>query len=223
MVSNILVIDSGDIQKILEKKYINNSSNYKILTAKNSVDAISSVVSLESLIALMIIDVTYFGAGSVDLIQAIRLYSSKIPIIIITEYGNYEFALDAINKGANDFLTKPISIDRLWLSIRNSLKISNLYRKIEQLEKRLKSDGINSGGDNVTHLYSVSSLLDKEGKIKKLRILEEDAIRYALGACGGSMSKAARSLGIGRSTLYRKVSELDRHSNNNNYLNHLVT
>ncbi len=51
-----------------------------------------------------------------------------------------------------------------------------------------------------------------------MRVLEEDAIRFALNACGGSMSKAARSLGIGRSTLYRKVSELERHNNKPNHI-----
>jgi DNA-binding NtrC family response regulator len=47
------------------------------------------------------------------------------------------------------------------------------------------------------------------GVLKPLRSIEEEAIRYALQHCGGSMTRAARSLGIGRSTLYRKVSEMN--------------
>ena len=62
------------------------------------------------------------------------------------------------------------------------------------------------------------SPMGKDGKVKKLRALEEDAIRFALNICGGSMSKAARSLGIGRSTLYRKVSEFERHQKTPSYI-----
>jgi len=50
------------------------------------------------------------------------------------------------------------------------------------------------------------TLLDVRGRIKKLKSIEEEAIRFALVNSGGSMSRAARNLGIGRSTLYRKVN-----------------
>lgn len=53
------------------------------------------------------------------------------------------------------------------------------------------------------------ALLDGNGKIKPLKSLEQEAIRFALMHAGGCMTRAARVLGIGRSTLYRKVSELD--------------
>ncbi len=49
------------------------------------------------------------------------------------------------------------------------------------------------------------SLVDAQGKIKKLRSIEDEAIRYALTHYSGSMTKAAASLGIGRSTLYRRM------------------
>lgn len=53
-----------------------------------------------------------------------------------------------------------------------------------------------------------SVLIDDQGKVKTLKSVEEEAIRFALQQAGGCMTRAARSLGIGRSTLYRKVSEL---------------
>jgi DNA-binding NtrC family response regulator len=53
------------------------------------------------------------------------------------------------------------------------------------------------------------TLLDGRGHIKKLRNIEEDVIRFALVHSGGSMTKAARNLGIGRSTLYRKLNDMD--------------
>jgi len=48
-------------------------------------------------------------------------------------------------------------------------------------------------------------LIDTAGELRPLSEIESDAIRFALSHCGGHMSEAARRLGIGRSTLYRKL------------------
>ena len=52
------------------------------------------------------------------------------------------------------------------------------------------------------------TLVDIRGHIKKLKSIEEEAIRFALAHSGGSMTRAARNLGIGRSTLYRKIGAM---------------
>jgi DNA-binding NtrC family response regulator len=62
------------------------------------------------------------------------------------------------------------------------------------------------------YLYSQggdSGLTDDHGRVKSLKSVQEEAIRYALQQEGGCMTRAARSLGIGRSTLYRKVQEYE--------------
>ena len=54
---------------------------------------------------------------------------------------------------------------------------------------------------------NVLPLLDESGDMRKLEVLEADTIRFALGHYRGQMSAMARKLGIGRSTLYRKMKE----------------
>lgn len=51
------------------------------------------------------------------------------------------------------------------------------------------------------------SLLSSEGQVRTLEEIEADAIRFAIDACNGRMSEVARRLGIGRSTLYRKLKD----------------
>ncbi len=63
-------------------------------------------------------------------------------------------------------------------------------------------------GDNV--LAAASPLLfDGHGRMKNLKSIEEEVIRLALHHAGGCMTRAARHLGIGRSTLYRRVNDLE--------------
>ena len=55
---------------------------------------------------------------------------------------------------------------------------------------------------------SALTLLDQSGDVRPLGDVEGDTIRFALDHYRGQMSKVARKLGIGRSTLYRKLKEL---------------
>jgi DNA-binding NtrC family response regulator len=55
---------------------------------------------------------------------------------------------------------------------------------------------------------NVMRLIDDTGDVRKLSDIEAEAIRFALGHYRGQMSQMARKLGIGRSTLYRKMKEI---------------
>ena len=51
-------------------------------------------------------------------------------------------------------------------------------------------------------------LIDESGDVRKIDDIEAEAIRFALAHYRGQMSQMARKLGIGRSTLYRKMKEI---------------
>jgi DNA-binding NtrC family response regulator len=55
--------------------------------------------------------------------------------------------------------------------------------------------------------YGVTRLLDERGEMRPIGALEEEVIRFAIGHYRGRMSEVARRLGIGRSTLYRKIKD----------------
>jgi len=55
---------------------------------------------------------------------------------------------------------------------------------------------------------NVMRLIDDSGDVRKLEDIEAEAIRFALSHYRGQMSQMARKLGIGRSTLYRKMKEI---------------
>ena len=72
-----------------------------------------------------------------------------------------------------------------------------LVQQLEPVHYARQANGISAG---------MPSMLDAKGKIKKLKSIEEEAIQYVLSHSDGSMTKAAASLGIGRSTLYRRIT-----------------
>ena len=71
-----------------------------------------------------------------NIIRQIKAYKPQLPIIIMAQYGNEDHAARAISAGANDFLTKPVSIERLKLSLQNALKIQHMSNTIARLERK---------------------------------------------------------------------------------------
>ncbi len=215
MLGTILIVDGDVAQLNMLERAISEKLQYKTVTTASLVEAGGWFLTARQPIPdVLLLDMrTENNEECLQLIRSIKVQNPNFPVIIITEYGDHEYATMAINAGANDFLTKPLTIARLELSIANAMKIRNLHQKLKALEQKLLSDGVPLQQIPAQKKNSVS-LLDDGGKVKKLRVLEDDVIRFALDSCGGSMSKTARMLGIGRSTLYRKLGEVDREAHN---------
>ncbi len=129
-----------------------------------------------------------------DKIMRIKSANVTIPIVVLIKYGDYETAVSAINAGAHDFLTKPVAMERMYITFRNAIIFRDLY---------------NGYAKNIMPF----SLFDENGNIRRIYELEKEAIRHAMQYYNGRMTEVARRLGIGRSTLYRKLNN-DRMSEN---------
>lgn len=89
---------------------------------------------------------------------------------------------------------------------------SNIYRlSTSQKQARRKEDAQDSesGQNRAVILDNILSGLDEKGDVRPLQNIERDMICFALKKYNGRMSEVARRLGVGRSTLYRKVAEFD--------------
>jgi len=87
---------------------------------------------------------------------------------------------------------------------------SNIMRQAaadKQLRRR-KGDKIHDhGSDDIVMADNILSVLDEMGDIRAIQDVEKDMISYSMNKYDGRMSEVARRLGVGRSTLYRKVAE----------------
>ncbi len=62
----------------------------------------------------------------------------EVPIIMISGHGNIETAVDAVKKGAFDYVSKPPDLNRLLITIRNALDINTLTKETKTLKRRVK-------------------------------------------------------------------------------------
>lgn len=84
---------------------------------------------------LILLDVMMPGIGGIELLSLIREHDPNAVCIIVTGYATVQLAVDAIKRGAYDFLTKPFTVDDLLLAVRHGLE----HRRLLLEEQRLKA------------------------------------------------------------------------------------
>jgi len=139
-------------------------------------------------------------------IASLKAVAPYVPIITLVTYGDYDTALTTMSAGALDFFTKPVAKERLAITLRNTLRLSQAYREAEEL----KHEQIRTAYPTITTSCIPSfSLIDRNGEVRRMDQLEADAIQFAIHRYNGRMAEVARRLGIGRSTLYRKLNDMN--------------
>lgn len=82
-----------------------------------------------------------------EVLTAAREEKPDIPFIMISGHGNIETAVEAVKKGAYDFISKPPDLNRLLITIRNAMDKKSLVAETKQLRKRI-SRGAEMIGDS---------------------------------------------------------------------------
>lgn len=95
---------------------------------------------------LILSDVVMPGRSGLELLEDLKKAGVKTPVILISGQANIEMAVKATKLGALDFLEKPLSTDKLLLTVENALRLSRLEDENRELRHRLgKHELVGSG------------------------------------------------------------------------------
>ena len=95
---------------------------------------------------LILSDVVMPGRSGMELLEDLKKAGVKTPIILISGQANIEMAVRATKLGALDFLEKPLSTDKLLVTVENALRLSRLEEENRELRHRLgKHELVGSG------------------------------------------------------------------------------
>jgi len=139
--------------------------------------------------ALLLLDLN-FGPGRTDGAQGLRLLadvqaSAQPPVVVVmTAYADIELAVQALKRGAFDFITKPWDNVRLIATCREALQ-----------KAQPAAD-------------AAPASLPAAEPVRSLAAQERAAVLAAMAHAEGNLSAAARALGLSRAALYRR---LDKH------------
>jgi DNA-binding NtrC family response regulator len=110
---------------------------------------------------LVITDVNLPDGDGLELLDAVRKDYPQTVVIVITGYGTIESAVQAIKRGAYDYLTKPIEDDELRLAIDRALQQQSLMNENERLRLQLQQK------------YSLESIISQDYKMARIFDLVE--------------------------------------------------
>ncbi len=131
----VLVVD--DEEKIRETiSDILMDEGYEVICSNDGEDAIKKIL-FEDLDAVLL-DVMLPKKGGMDVLDYIHNEFPLIPALIISGHGDIKMAVEAMKKGAYDFLEKPLSFERILNSIRNAVKLKELQMENLNLKSKIE-------------------------------------------------------------------------------------
>jgi two-component system, NtrC family, nitrogen regulation response regulator NtrX len=99
-------------------------------------------------------DVVMPGKSGLELLDALKKAGVKTPIVLISGQANIEMAVKATKLGALDFLEKPLSTDKLLVTVENALRLSRLEDENRELRHRLGKHELVGSGPAMKKLIS---------------------------------------------------------------------
>lgn len=153
---SILVVD--DEKNIREGvQLFLQDEGYEVAIASNGKEAISLLNSIE--IDLILTDLRMSPINGEKLLQHIITRYPALPVVVITGHGSIEGAVDAIHKGAYDFLTKPVNLDMLLMVCKRALQSRVLALENRRIREELHTQ--NSGNTISGQSRIIQKVLEK--------------------------------------------------------------
>ncbi|MBW1784306.1 MAG: sigma-54-dependent Fis family transcriptional regulator [Deltaproteobacteria bacterium] len=132
----VLVVDDDSAHRTMLHTLL-AGWGYEVDEADDGLTAISQVHGRPFDLVLM--DIRMINVSGLEALAEIRAYNPAIPIIIMTAYSSVDTAVEALKKGAYDYLTKPLDFDELRLVMDRAMDHSHLKEENRILKETLGS------------------------------------------------------------------------------------
>lgn len=141
---------------------------------------------------LVVIDLNYTrdttsGTEGLELLEHLHAFDRTLPVVVITAWASIELVVEAMQRGARDFIEKPWDNARVLAVVRNQIDLGRALRKSERLEHAISS--ANPGADFIVASPAMRPILDMIA-----RVGPSDANVLIRGENGSGKGVVARAL-----------------------------
>jgi two-component system response regulator HydG len=130
----ILVVDDDEAHRTMLKT-LTRGWGYAVSEADDGSTAVAAVE--KGPYDLILMDVRMLKVSGIEALETIKSMNPAIPIIIMTAYSSVETAVEALKKGAYDYLTKPLDFEKLKIIIRRAMDHIRLREENQLLRETL--------------------------------------------------------------------------------------
>lgn len=130
----ILVIDDEPLQRDILKEILDDEG-YDTYSASSGEEGLKIIKEVKP--DLILTDLKMEGIDGIEFIESLPKEPFDPPVIVMTAYGTISTAVEAIKKGAFDYLTKPLDKDVLLITVKRAAEKAELLKENLQLQKAL--------------------------------------------------------------------------------------
>lgn len=167
--TRILVVDDeADLEVLIKQKFRKKirQNEYSFLFAINGVDALSKIAQ-EPDIDIVLSDINMPEMDGLTLLSELKESTPLIKTVIVSAYGDMDNIRTAMNRGAYDFITKPINFEDLNITVEKTIKHVNEVRKTLQAIKE----------NNILKMYVDESVINfMSGREYESKIMQNETI-----------------------------------------------
>lgn len=139
-IEKIMVVDDESVSReYLHEALVRN--RYDVITASNGLEAVERFGKEGC--DLIFLDMKMPGMGGIEVLENIKRISLETIVIIITAYGTVESAVDAMKKGAYDYIIKPFSPDQIDLLLARVQERQKLIEETRYWRSKATLNGVN--------------------------------------------------------------------------------
>src|SRR5580765_3840524 len=186
----LIADDQPDVLEAL--RLLLKGEGYKIESAGSPAALVEAIDADEFDAVLMDLNYardTTSGQEGLDLLSLLRSRDATLPVVVMTAWGSVEVAVEAMRRGARDFVQKPWDNARLMAIIRTQIELSQALRK----GQRLEAENSLLRGEGMPKLIAESSAMQNVLQVVS-RIGPSDANVLILGENGTGKGVVARAL-----------------------------
>ena len=135
MEDRILIVDDEQmICNILVQRL--TREGYSCVSANNGREALNHFY--KDNFSLIISDIKMPEMDGIELLKKVKAVNPNMMVIIVTAFPEIDMAVEAMRLGAYDFITKPVTLDLVVLSVKNALDKKRLEEEVEVYHKNLE-------------------------------------------------------------------------------------
>src|SRR6201985_698170 len=157
MPATILIADDDAVQRRLVENMV-QKCGYETVVVDSGDAAIAMLTAPEApAIDAVVLDLVMPGLDGMGVLARIREAGLNIPVIVQTAHGGIDNVVSAMRAGAQDFVYKPVGLERLQVSLRNALNTSALKGELQRI--RHSREGRLTFSDIITRSDAMASVL----------------------------------------------------------------
>jgi DNA-binding NtrC family response regulator len=133
MAKTVLVVDDDPTQRRLIQAVLDREG-FQVVHAENGHQALDRLQHGGGA-DVVLLDLVMPGLSGIETLKEARLCGVRCPVLVLTATGGVETVVKAMQAGAQDFIIKPASPERIMVSIRNALQMGDLSAEVDRLKK----------------------------------------------------------------------------------------